>query len=143
MTENYFDAKKVKKTRGASFMNRAREIKEVPPQTLKPKQKEEKPIKTKEKIEKKEDNETKDQVVLEKGFIVGYTNDGKVLFKPIGSPSKMEIVGLVEYAKTISKDILHEIANTKINMLPSIKDGIAASLKATHFLITNKNKEEE
>lgn len=141
MAENFFDARKTRAKRGNNFMGGAKEIK----QALTPvKLKEPEPITLNKEPEVVPEvmNETptevepKDKLTLKKGFIVGYTDEGNVLFKPFGTPGKLEIVGLVEYSKTIALDLLDEMANTKINIVPSLKEGLTATLTGIKALLT-------
>jgi len=139
MAENFFDARKTRTKRGSNFMGDVKEIKHVPVRAV-PDLKKPEPITMSSEpealTEAPTEVEAKDKLTLKKGFIVGYTDEGNVLFKPFGTPGKLEIVGLVEYAKTIALDLLGEMANTKTNAIPSLKEGLTATLTGIKALLT-------
>lgn len=150
MAENFSLNQKTRAKRKNNFMGTAREIKEIPipePQ--------ETPVKTDlvsfthtpletnvDKLAAEVVEATTvtpdEQLKISKGFIVGYTDEGKVVFKPIAGTSRLELVGLVAYSNAISNDLLDELAGTKANDIPVIKSGIEATLRGMQALLTKE-----
>lgn len=152
MPENFNDAQRIKKKRAGSFMGAAREIKEIPqvkppvkvaqPKTVSQKPQGETMTVTQPPViepKKPTVESQEDKLTVQKGFIVGRTEDGKILFKPFGSPDKVELIGFVEYAKAVSTDLLNELANTSTYETRSIKNGMTAALQGIKALLDRQS----
>lgn len=139
MAENFSDAKKIKQKR-QSFMGGVREVKQaLPParpkaEEIKPEVKEAPPVQA---VTEPTKVEAENKMTVSKGFIVGYTEDGLVVFKHFGDISKMEVVGLVEYVKVISKDIIEDLAQSSTSM---IKKGVQTTLTALKTMMPGADK---
>jgi len=151
MAENFSMNQKTRAKRKNNFMGTAREIKEIP----KPEPQKETPVKTdlvsvthtplesnveqlKAEVVEATTVTPDEQLKISKGFIVGYTDEGKVVFKPIAGTSRLELVGLVAYSQAISNDLLDELAGTKANDIPIIKEGMEATLRGMQALLVKE-----
>lgn len=143
MAENFSDIQRMKMKRSNNFMGKAKEIREIPIP---------KPVEVIEEVVEEAEVVTpvipladlepdQGKLTISKGFIAGYTEDGKIMFKPFGDASRLELVGLVEYSKSISSDLLNELAGTKTAEIPAIKDGIHAILRGMQALLAQKESE--
>jgi hypothetical protein len=155
MPENFTDAQKIKRKRANSSMG-IKEIKEIPTRQRVPEPIVTRapikasppgpvtvtapPVKGVPQLEKTEQSATtpQDKLTIQKGFLVGKTEDGKIVFKPFGSPEKIELIGFVEYAKAVSSDLLNELANTSTHETHAIKDGITAALHGIKVLLSKQ-----
>jgi hypothetical protein len=140
MPENFQDSIMIKDKRGDGLTSKAREVTEAGPPPVAVQ--EVKPEPVVEVTEPQEEAPARDKTVINKGFIVGTTEGGKVAFKVFGGTDKLELIGLVDYAEAIKGDLLSELAETRTNDIPAIKSGLEATLKGMSVLLGGLKKEE-
>jgi len=137
MTENFGDAMNAKKKRG-NFMGNVKEIVKVPKPVVKaPAPLPEKTTEIVESVETvAETVKPEEKTTLQKGFVVGYTEDGVVKLQPFGGLSELELVGLIEYAKIKAGDMLNRIARTSMSDIAPIKEGVTILAQSIKALLT-------
>lgn len=78
------------------------------------------------------EGDDKPQITLKRGYLVGYTEEGVVALRPFGDIGNLELVGLVEYSKTKTKDLLEQVAGTQI---ADIKKGVTVLAQGVNSLL--------
>lgn len=143
MAENFGDIRSIKNKRGG-FMGGVKEVNSAPIPQQKPA-----PVPTPTPtqgtpISKSPETAPvvapvadKDKTTLKTGFVVGYTDDGIVKLQPFGGLSELELVGLIEYSKTKSGDMLNKIARTSVGDIGSLKKGVTILAESIKTLLTH------